>query len=186
MKTAIATLAAIAALPFSAASAADYEIEPVGSFVTFNVSHFKVGKAFGRFNDFSGAVSYDPENVAASKLEFTIQAASIDTGFKKRDDHLRNKDFFDVVQFPEITFKSKSVSDGKITGDLTMLGVTKEISAPSDIAGIGTHLGKKKPILGAVATFTVKRSDFGMKFGLPDAIGDEVEITVSIEALEKE
>ncbi len=178
--------AAVAALALSSpvASAADYEIDPVGSYVLFNIEHFKVGSCYGRFNEFSGSVSYDPEKVDESTLSFTVKAASIDTGNDKRDDHLRNKDFFDVVQFPEITFTSKSVADGKLTGDLTMMGVTKEITADFEVAGVGTHLGNKKPLLGATATFTVKRSDFGMNYGIDaGALGDEVEMTVAIEAL---
>ena len=181
----LATIAALALTPVLSASGDEYEVDPVNSFVTFNIEHFKVGRAYGRFNQFSGSVTYSPDKVDASKLNFTIKAASIDTGNSKRDDHLRNKDFFDVVQFPEITFNSKSVSGGKITGDLTMLGVKKEISAPFKVVGVGEHPGKKTPLLGATATFTVKRSEFGMKYGLPDALGDEVEITVAIEASKK-
>jgi polyisoprenoid-binding protein YceI len=185
MKTQTALALSLAILSLGTARAVDYEIEPSHSFVNFNLSHMKVGKAHGRFSDFSGTVNYSPKSVDASTLEFTIKAASVDTGNKKRDAHLLNRDFFDVVQFPTITFKSKSVSAGKITGDLTMMGVTKEIEVGFSVAGIGMHLGAKKEILGATATFSINRSDFGMKYGLPDAIGDVVEISVSIEALKK-
>ncbi len=166
-------------------NAAEYEIEPVGSYILFDITHFKVGTAHGRFNDFKGTVTYDPNSPEKSKLNFTIKAASVDTGHKKRDDHLRNKDFFDVVQFPEIQFKSQSVDKGKITGQLTMLGKTKSITATYKVNGIGQHFGNKRPLLGAVATFSINRSDFGMKFGLPDALSDRVNIKVSIGGLGK-
>ena len=185
MKSKILSALALTALSLGAARAADYEIDPVGSYVVFNVSHFGVGACYGRFNEFSGTVSYDKDKPADAKLTFTVKAASIDTGNEKRDDHLRNADFFDVVKFPEIKFVSKSVSGNKLTGDLTMHGVTKEITADVTVTGIGTHLGNKKELLGAVANFTVKRTDFGMKYGVPDAVGDEVKLTVAIEALKK-
>ena len=187
IKTIIKHAAAIIACMFITLSsnAAEYEIESVGSYILFDITHFKVGKAHGRFNDFKGTVTYDPDSLEKSKLDFTIKAASIDTGHKKRDDHLRNKDFFDVVQFPEIQFKSQSVDKGKITGELTMLGKTKTITATYKVNGIGQHFGNKRPLLGAVATFSITRSDFGMKFGLPDALSDQVNITVSIEGLGK-
>lgn len=179
-----ATLAALA-LPVLSGDAAEYEVDPVGSYVLFEVSHFKVGACHGRFNEFSGSIEYDPANPDDSALQFTVKAASIDTGNQKRDDHLRNSDFFDVVKFPEIRFESSSVKGGKVTGELTMHGVTKTITADFDVVGIGQHLGNKKELLGATATFKVKRSDFGMTYGVPDAVGDEVTMRIAVEALRR-
>jgi len=184
MKTAILCLAIALLIP-AAARAGDYVIDSVNSFVNFSLGHMKVGKTHGRFNIFSGKVKYSPtDDIAESTLEFTLQAASLDTGNKKRDAHLVGKNFFKATKFPTITFKSTSVSGDKITGNLTLLGVTKKIEARFQISGLGVLMENKKEILGATATFSIKRSDFGMKHSL-HAIGDDIDITVSIEAQQK-
>ena len=119
-------------------------------------------------------------------VDIVVNMASVNTGFKKRDDHLRGPDFFNSVEFPTMTFKStKVVFKGKgavITGNLTIKGVTKSVIL--DVASIncGVHPFNKKQVCGLDATTSIKRSDYGIKYGLP-AIGDEMKIEIEMEAV---
>ncbi|MEO0447159.1 MAG: YceI family protein [Verrucomicrobiota bacterium] len=186
---AVAFLAA--GLASQARAADSYDVSPGMSYVIFQTKHFGVSTAHGRFNDFSGTVTGDFSNPAESSIEFDVMAASVDTGIEDRDKHLIGPDFFNSKEFPSISFKSTAVApvEGKentftLTGDLTMLGVTKSIEADFVYYGTGMAMGKK-PIAGGDASFTVKRTDFGMSYGAPDAIGDDVMITVSIQGYKK-
>ncbi len=134
MRTMIAmTSAALMAIFASSRplSAANFEVDPVHSGITFKISHMGIGWVYGRFDSFTGSFSVDPNNAAASSFAVNIKADSIDSGNKKRDEHLASPDFFNVKQFPTIEFKSTAVTAGKdglgVTGDLTMHGVTKSI-----------------------------------------------------------
>jgi polyisoprenoid-binding protein YceI len=163
-----------------------YTIDAVHSQIGFRIRHL-VAKTSGRFVKFTGAVKVDPKDIAKSSVEVSIDAASINTDNEARDKHLRSADFFDVEKFPTITFKStavKEVEKGKlqITGDLTMHGVTKSITFP--ITNAGTRPGMKP---GSVAAgfidgaVKLNRNDFGIKT-YPGVLGDDVEITLDIEA----
>lgn len=164
-----------------------FKIESVFSSVLFKVRHMQTANAWGRFNKIDGSLDYEAADPTKSVLEITIDPTSIDTNSKKRDQHLVGPDFFNAKEFDKITFKSKSikkVSDKgyEITGDLTMLGVTKTVTATGEFYGQGKS-PKGDKIVGAEATFKVKRTDFGMNFGIPN-IGDEITLIVSVEALE--
>ncbi|MEM7385191.1 MAG: YceI family protein, partial [Verrucomicrobiota bacterium] len=153
-----------------------YKIDPGHCSIVFNTEHLKVGRAWGRFNDFSGQMKVDPADPGKSSIQFSVKSNSVDTNNEARDKHLKGPDFFDAKQFPEITFSSNKVTkkDDKnfeITGTLTMLGESKEVTAQFAYAGLGTHPRGNKEILGGEATIKVKRSDFGMKYGIPN-IGD--------------
>jgi polyisoprenoid-binding protein YceI len=173
----------------SGAQAADtYEVDPVHTAALFKVKHVGVSYTYGRFNDVKGTIVIDAANPAASKVDITIQAASVDTFDQKRDAHLRNPDFFDAKQFPVLTFAStafKKVDDTtvEIAGDFTLHGVTKPITVTAKKIGEG-----KDPWggyrIGFESTFTVKRSDYGMSKML-DAVGDEVTITFATEGIRK-
>jgi polyisoprenoid-binding protein YceI len=187
---ALAPLAAIAALlaPVAVSLAAEetYQIDGVHSTVIYKVKHLNVGNAYGRFNTLSGTVLLDPDQLAKSSFQVEIKADSIDTGNAKRDTHLKSPDFFAVKQFPTIAFKSKEVKPAgenayDVTGDLTMHGVTKPLTIKVMRTGSGnTIMGVRT---GFETTFTVKRSDFGMK--TMEGIGDDVQVTVSGEAVKK-
>ncbi|MEN9019440.1 MAG: YceI family protein, partial [Verrucomicrobiales bacterium] len=164
-----------------------FKIESVFSSVLFKVRHMQTANAWGRFNKIDGSLDYEAADPTKSVLEITIDPTSIDTNSKKRDQHLVGPDFFNAKEFDKITFKSKSikkVSDKgyELTGDLTMLGVTKTVTATGEFYGEGKS-PKGDKIVGAEATFKVKRTDFGMNFGIPN-IGDEITLIVSVEALE--
>jgi len=173
----------------AAAPPAVYKIDPDHSGVGFSIRHF-VSNVPGRFRDFDGSIHYDKLNPAASSVELTVRAASIDTGNGDRDEHLRSADFFEVQKFPTITFTSTEVKAREanvleVTGDLTMHGATRPVTIPVRILGtVKTPNGEKA---GFEAIFTLNRKDFGISWNrVLDAsgavLGDEVKITIEVEA----
>lgn len=172
-----------------ALTAADtYAVDPVHTVALFKVKHLGVSHSYGRFNDIAGSIVYDAANPSASKVDITIQAASIDTFNQKRDAHLTGPDFFDAKQFPTLTFVStgfKKVADQnyEVTGNFTLHGVTKPLTLTVVKVGEGKDPWNGYRI-GFDATFTIKRSEFGITKML-DGIGDEVAITFATEAIKK-
>ena len=168
---------------------ADYKLDPAHTFVYFAVNHAALATAYGRFNKVEGTLSMDREQGTGS-LEVVIDADSIDTNHEKRDNHMRSPDFLNAVEFPEITFKSTEVSfEGEdkatVTGDLTILGVTKPVTLDVSDIVCGTHIIYNYEACGFAASTTLKRSDFGMTYGLPDAVGDELRLFLSTEAVKQ-
>lgn len=171
------------------ADTAVYKVDPDHSSVNFVIRHF-VSNVPGRFTDFDGTVKYDQQNPAASSVEFTVQAASIDTDNDDRNNHLRSPDFFDVQKFPTLSFSSTSVKPKDadtldVTGDLTIHGVTKQVTIPVDILGtLKTPRGEKA---GFETSFTVNRKDYGVLWNrVLDAggtvLGEDVKINIAVEA----
>ena len=161
-----------------------FTIDPTHSWVVFKVKHKNVGYAFGRFNEMAGTVKFDEAEPASSSLQITIKTASIDTGNEGRDRHLRSGDFFDVKQFPVMTFKSTSAKKTgdktyALTGNFMLKGVTKSITV--SVEHVGTATGPRGTTMGAISTFKIKRSDYGIDY-MPGGLGDEVEITMALEA----
>ncbi|MEZ5935908.1 MAG: YceI family protein [Alphaproteobacteria bacterium] len=180
---AVSSLIAVLAPP---ALAADYQIDPSHSFIEFRTQHFGFSWLSGRFNSFEGSMAYDPEGSPEDQsVTITIDAESLDTNHEKRDEHLRSKDFFDVGSYPTITFTSTGfegdAEGGTLSGELTFLGVTKEIAF--DIRRIGEGedpWGKYRA--GFEGQYTLSRSDFGMDFDLGPA-AEQVELDLMIEAV---
>jgi polyisoprenoid-binding protein YceI len=168
------------------AVAETYQVDPVHSSFVFRVKHFNVGYIHGRFNDVSGTVTFDPDKPEAASFDIQVKAASIDSNNPKRDQHLRGPDFFNVKEFPTIAFKSKEVKPlgdkmYEVTGDLTLHGVTQPVTAKVEYVGAGKDpRGTQRA--GFEATFTVRRSEFGMK-GMLGGIGDEVRVTAAFEGV---
>jgi polyisoprenoid-binding protein YceI len=141
----------------------------------------------GHFAKTSGSLEYDQMSGTGS-VNITIDAASIYTGFSKRDDHLRSPDFFNVMEFPEITFKSTSANlkggSGKVMGKLTIMGTTKDVTLDVSKIHCGKHPFNPKltEVCGFDATTTINRTDFGLKYGVP-AIGEKVSISLEVEAV---
>jgi polyisoprenoid-binding protein YceI len=165
-----------------------YEIDAVHSEVSFKIRHL-VSNVRGRFNDFEGTIIYDAENPAASSVQVTIDAASIDTANEKRDDHLRSPDFFDVEKFPTLTFSSKEVKvDGDrllVSGELTMHGVTKPLTLSVEKLGMG-GMGEKK-IVGFSAASELDRKEYGIVWNRTlevggALLGNDVAIEIGVEA----
>ena len=188
MKKWIAMLGCMAVLAGATAMAADtYAIDPVHSSVLFRILHMKTSFLYGRFNEISGAIVLDDANPAASSVQAEVKVDSVDTRVAARDTHLKSQSFFSAKEFPTITFKSTSVKktgEGvyEVTGDMTLHGVTKPVTTTVNLTGQGK--GPKGPIAGFETLFKIKRSDFGMNF-MPDMVGDEVSLTVSVEADQK-
>ncbi|MDE0686333.1 MAG: YceI family protein [Candidatus Poribacteria bacterium] len=167
-----------------------YEIDPAHSMIIFRVKHNGVSYNYGRFNEFTGEIMISVDAVVERIVEFEVKAASIDTGNKKRDQHLRSSDFFSAKQFPLITFKSTKVieKEGKedileVTGDLELHGVKKSITVDAEITGRAK--GKDgESLIGFESIFTIKRSEFGMTYGMA-SVSDDIQITVSVEAVHK-
>jgi polyisoprenoid-binding protein YceI len=184
-KTLVTALLAAAMATPAFAAPENYTIDPGHTFPSFEVSHLGFSTHRGRFNKTEGKVTLDAAAKSGS-LEVTIDAASVSTGGEKLDTHLKAEDFFNVAKFPTITFKSNKLKfDGDklvgADGDFTMLGVTKPLSLTVSNFKCGAHPFNKKPMCGAEVTATVKRSDFGMKYGLP-AVGDDIKLLIQVEA----
>jgi polyisoprenoid-binding protein YceI len=185
----ILALVALASGLVSAASAAveTYAIDPVHSSVGFKVRHF-LTKVPGTFTTFSGTITVDRDNLENSSVVAKIDVGSVTTGTEKRDTHLKSPDFFDVAKFDSITFTStawKKTGDATfdVTGDLTIHGVTKSVVLKVDLLGFGPGMMGAQ-LSGWDATTTIDRTDFGVNGPamLGKALGNEVAITISIEA----
>jgi polyisoprenoid-binding protein YceI len=179
------TAAVAAALPALAAAAETFQVDPVHSSVNFRVKHMNVSYSYGRFNAISGTFTLDPTDPAKSAFEFNVRADSLDTGSPKRDGHLKSPDFFNVRQYPSISFKSKSVASAgenayDVTGDLTLHGVTRPVTLKVEQTGKGPGMAGRGAAAGLLTTFNIKRSDFGMK-GMVGPVGDDVRVEVAIE-----
>jgi len=172
-----------------------YQIDPDHSSFQFKVRHMTVSNVRGEFKKVKGVVSIDGNDLTGSKVELTLDAASVNTDNAKRDEHLRSEDFFDVARYPTIAFVSKKVTKVdqnrlKVIGDLTIRGVTREVFVDVD----GPSLEVKAPggniRRGATGTLKINRKDFGMAWhktldngGL--VVGDEVNISVEVELVRK-
>jgi len=192
MKRLLASVTTIFALSLSAlASAASYNIDSDHSSVGFKVRHMMVSNVRGTFEKVNGVVNIDERDITKSKVEVTIDTASVNTGVQKRDEHLRGADFFDVAKYPTMKFVSRKVikvgkGKLKVTGDLTLHGVTKEVVL--DVEGPSRESkdpwGNLKS--GAEASAKINRKDFGLVYNAAletggVAVGEEVIINLEIE-----
>lgn len=181
-----AALAISAALPLNALAVDSYTIDPFHTFPHFTINHLGFSTMHGRFDKSSGKVTLDRAAKTGS-VDIAIEAASVSTGYVKRDEHLRSPDFFNAAEFPSITFKStamhfKGDAPSSVDGNLTISGVTKPVTLTIDEFNCGTNPMNKKDECGAAASTQIKRSDFGVKYGLPN-IGDDVKMVFEIEAI---
>jgi polyisoprenoid-binding protein YceI len=180
-------LAAFVFIGLPLVHAADtYKLDSVHSFVIFKIKHFNTSNTYGRFNAPSGTLVVDEADPTKSTVEVEVKSENVDTNEPKRDQHLKKADFLDAVQFPAITFKSKTVAKGKeensvdIDGELTLHGVTKPVKVTFVKTGASAD-PKMGTRVGYEGTFTIKRSDYGMNF-MVGPVGDDVQLTVAIEA----
>lgn len=175
-----------------AAAAERYEIDPAHAFVSFTVAHF-TGKARGSFGDVGGTIVFDETDVTKSSVEVRVRTASVNTNNARRDEHLRSSDFFDAERFPELTFRSRRVerTGGAYVaaGDLTVRGVTKEVSMPFTLSGpMRDPLPAGVKRLMVEASLRVDRRDFGIAWSrVTEAgglfVGNEVSIDINVEAI---
>jgi polyisoprenoid-binding protein YceI len=175
--------------------AASWEFDPNHTGVHFKVRHLMVSSVRGEFEKVSGKIVYDEADVTKSAADITIDAASVNTRVAKRDADLRSPNFLDVAKHPTITFKSKRVEKAgngtlKMTGDLTIHGVTKEVvlTIEGPTPAIKDPWGNQR--VGGQATTKINRKDFGLVWNAAletggVAVGDEVEITIDVEIYRK-
>ncbi|NMW17599.1 MAG: polyisoprenoid-binding protein [Chlorobiaceae bacterium] len=184
--------AAIMVLP-SLASATPWNIDADHSNVGFSVSHLMVSHVKGNFNKYSGVVDINDKDITKSKVDVTIDASSINTNVQKRDEHLKSADFFDVAKYPTLTFVSKKWSKAakgalKVTGDLTIHGVTKSVVltvAPFSKESKDPWGNTRR---GTSASTTINRKDYGLVWNQAletggVAVGEEVNISLDVELI---
>ena len=188
---AIISILLIAGAGISLAEMARYDIDPDHSTIEFRVAHMVISKTTGRFTDYTGFIEMDPEELKVKAIEAVIKTASVNTYQEKRDKHLREADFFNAEKYPTMTYKMKSYrkegDDYVAVGDLTLLGITKEITLVGSFNGL-----TKDPYGNIRAGFTAEgrlnRKEFGMNWnkvldngGL--VVGDDIVIKLEIECI---
>ena len=164
-----------------------YSIDNTHTSIVFAVSHFGLSYTYGRFNECSGEFALNGGELTTNGFSFNVDAKSIDTNNKERDDHLRGPDFFNTEVHPEITFVTTDVKkvDGvfQVTGNMTMLGQTRSIKMPVQLIGVGSGpFGKQRA--GFFTKFTIPRSDFGMD-KMAGQIGNNISVTFSFEGIKQ-
>ena len=179
----------------SAPSGDSWKVDTVHSCALFRVRHMGAGYFWGRFNDVTGAIDFNPATPDELGMDISIDVGSVDSGHPGLDKHLKSPDFFDAKEFPSIVFKSESVvlkptnkrADSPVhawdvTGKLSMSGVTKEVTAEVVFWG-AADLGRGTRA-GFETTFTIKRSDFGVTYGVDQgSLGDMVNVTAAFEVI---
>lgn len=184
----------LATLLFSAVQAhaapEKYSYDPAHTQIIFSVNHLGFSNSHGKFNTFSGSFTFDQEKPESSYAEITIDTNSIDMSSEPWEKHLKNADFFNVEKFPTMTFKSTEIAKtgdktAFMTGDLTLLGVTKPVSLNVTFNKAGPHPMSKNQVAGFSLKGTLKRSDFGMTYGLP-MVGDDVSLIIEVEGIRQD
>ena len=174
--------------------AATYEIDPAHSRIHFSVRHLGISHVRGEFTGLSGTLTYDRADPSSAHVEVSVDPASFHSGQPQRDEHVKSADFLDVAQYPEIKFSSTSIEadgdEGKVTGDLTLHGVTKEVTLEvEDISPeIKDFYGNVK--FGITAKAKIVRSEFGLVYNAPletggFLIGDKVDLTFDVQFVKK-
>ena len=172
-----------------------WQIDYTHSEINFTARHMMISKVRGRFEEWSGVVNFDPENLANTTVDVTVQMASVNTREQQRDDHLRSPDFFDVDNYPEMRFKSTNVEqdddddEGKLHGDLTIRGVTKPVVLDVEYAGQA-----KSPwgtvSAGFSASTTINRKDWDLTWNQAletggVLVGEKIKIEIELELMQQ-
>jgi polyisoprenoid-binding protein YceI len=202
IRIAAAAIAALAAAPAAASAATDtFRIDLTHSTFLFSANHIGYTDVFGLFRNWGGEINFDPKEPEKTKVRIEIKTESLDTndhriqaqgGVRGRNEHLRGADFFNVKEFPTMTFESTKAEitgekTAKLHGNVTLLGVTKAVVFDVTFNKMAPHpVPAYKGVMtaGFTITGTIKRSDWGMKYGVP-AVGDEVKLMIGVEAQEK-
>jgi polyisoprenoid-binding protein YceI len=170
----------------------EWIIDPDHSVAAFSVRHMMIAHVRGQFNKLAGVIYFDPEDISGSSVELTIEASSVFTGIQKRDDHLRSPDFFDVNRYPYISFKSTGIDSvegnrAKVTGNLTLRGITRQITFITEFSGPVKDPFIDALSLGFTASAVINREEYGMVWNQTMAdnglvAGKEVELVIDLEA----
>lgn len=197
----LATATALAALAAAPAAAETFRVDILHSSFVFSANHIGFTDVYGLFRDWGGEITFDPKAPEKTKVKIEVKTESLDTndprmqaqgGVRGRNEHLRSADFFNVKEFPTMVFESTRVEKtgektGKLHGNVTLLGVTKPVVFDVTFNKVAPHpVPAYKGVLttGFTITGTIKRTDWGMKFGVP-AVSDEVKLMIGVEAQEK-
>ena len=186
-RTLLATVLAFAFAGAAAAAPLTYKIDANHTDVVASWSHFGFSNPVAHFGQVDGSITYDPAKPSASSVEVTIPLAGLNSHVAAFDEHLRSEDFFDAAKYPTITFKSTKVEAAgdkklKVSGDLTVHGVTKPVVLDVTINKVGEQPMAKRAAAGFDASTTIKRSDFGIAKYVPN-VSDEVTIHITTEAI---
>ncbi len=182
---------ALAAVLFANPAAAQvekYSFDKAHTQIVFSVNHLGFSNSMGKFLNYDGHFTFDRATPENSSIEVSIKTDSIEMNDQKWNDHMKNEDFFNVEKFPTMDFKSTAITvtgenSADITGDLTILGVTKPVTMSVVHNKSDAHpFAPDRFVAGFSATAKIKRSDFGMNYGLP-AVGDDVEIRIEVEGI---
>jgi len=189
LSIAIAMLLSLCLIPPAKAATSTWQIDPAHTAAQFAVKHLMTSTVRGQFKGVTGTVVWDDQDVTRSSVNVTIDATTIDTGTAPRDADLRSANYFDVAKYPTLTFKSTKIEQAgsgklKVTGDLTIHGVTKsvvlEVDGPSAV--IKDPWGNARSAI--AATTKVNRQDFGVSGGA-GAVGDDISITIDMEMIKQ-
>lgn len=174
----------------ASAEPADFVLDPTHTYITFFISHLGYADLSGMFLKSEGSFTYDEEAKELKNARITVDTSSVFTNLDERDKHLKSADFLNTGEYPEMTFvatKAEKISDteGKVTGDLTLLGVTKPITLDVTFNKAGNYpFGDGHYALGFDAEGSFKRSDFGMSYGVEgDIVGDEIKLVIGAEGI---
>ena len=187
MRRSILPLAAALALGLAGPAAAEpYVLDKSHAHVMFSVDHLGFSNVHGQFREFDAEIDFDPDAVEDASVRFVIEAASVDTLWQKRDDHIRGADFFDVENHPQIVFESTSVrktgdETAEVTGNLTLRGVTREVTLEARLNKIGpSPFDASRMIAGFTVSGEIDRTEFGITYAAP-AVGAIIPIEVQLE-----
>lgn len=176
------------ALPATSYAAAErYTLDPTHTNIVWRANHMGFSNPDGKFAEVSGTLLLDEKNPANSQVEVKVKPGSVITGNAEFDKHLKSGDFFNSGKFPEAIFKSNEVvitgkDKARVSGMLTLLGVTKPLTLDVTLNKIGENMMSKKKTAGFSATGTIRRSEFGMNYAIP-AVSDEVQLFIESEAI---
>ena len=184
-KKLLLTAALVAASANAFAAGVTYKLDPTHTNVLASWNHFGYSNPYANFGDVEGTLVYDAADVSKSKVEVTLPLSGLNGFSSKFNDHLRSADLFDAAAFPVATFKSTKVEAAgngklKITGDLTIKGITKAVVLDATLNKAAEHPMKKVPAIGFDATASIKRSDFGVGAYAPN-VSDEVQLRITTE-----
>ncbi|NID17549.1 YceI family protein [Luteibacter yeojuensis] len=163
-----------------------YKLDPGHTMVLFSWNHFGFSNPTANLGQVDGTLVYDEKDPSKATVEATLPLSGLDTFVPKLDEHLKSSDFFDAAKYPNVTFKSTKVTPAgkgklKVTGDLTVHGVTKPVTLDVTLNKVGPHPMMKAQTIGFDATATIKRSDFGVGAYVPN-VSDEIKIRITTEA----
>lgn len=186
MKKILISIATIALISFNANAGEVYKLDPHHSSVDWKATHFGFSSPSGKFSEIEGTLNLDEKHPTSSFVNITVKMDNLFTGYVNFDNHLKSADFFNVEKYPTATFKSTKVvitgkNTAKVYGDLTMVGVTKNILLNVKLNKIGVSPITQKKTAGFSGTAVIKRSEFKIDYAIP-AVGDLVKLTIESEA----